>query len=121
MANPVAAPLSSLRARSVPNGVVISAPLVSVALSPLSPLRLVSRTVHPLTIATKERRRRVEPAVSENLDLMCLPPLSLTRCHDRALQAGSAVRNTWDRHRTMSVDPDLTEQGPRRRRLRDTG
>src|SRR3954466_1771794 len=45
---------------------------------------------------------------------------SLTRCHDRALQAGPAVRDARDRHRTVSVDSDLAEQGPRSRRLRDT-
>src|SRR3954453_17427978 len=116
MASPVAAPSSSLRARSVPNGVVISAPLVSLALSPLSPLRRVSRTVHPLEIRRRESRRE-EHAMRTKPEVMDLPPSSLTRCHDRALQACSAVCDPRDRHRTMSVYPDLAEQGPRRCRL----
>src|SRR3954471_23634457 len=110
MARPVALPSSSLRARSVPKGVEISAPLLSVALSPLSSrLRLLSLTTHPVLKAV--RRKRASGVVKRKLrEFIEKSSSSPMRCDDRAIEPGAAVGDPGNGYRAMAVNTDLTEE-----------
>src|SRR4051812_17549757 len=118
MASPVALPLSSLRARSVPKGVVISAPLLSVALSPLSSLRLLSFTTHPERNVSRERTTN---ALKNRMSFIAKFSSSLVRCDDGAVEPGASISDPRNGYRSAAVNADLTEQRFGSRNLRDAG
>src|SRR5439155_2609551 len=122
MARPVALPSSSLRARKVPKGVVISAPLLSVALSPLSSrLRLLSLTTHPESKTSNESSAIRLTSRRNGLDFIFRTSSSLVRCDDGTVEAGTAVGDPRDSDRAMAVNADLTEQCLGSRDLRHAG